>query len=160
MTHLVPIRPAHGAESAQIALMSRELIEQGLGWSWTPARVRRSIGNAHVNVIVQPVGDGDVAGFGIMKYHDEEAHLLLLAVAPEYTRRGIGAALLGWLEKSALVAGLGQVLLEARAGNAAAHAFYRHQGYREIQRLPGYYRGREASVRFAKDLWTQSSVSA
>ena len=88
-----------------------------------------------------------------MKYHDEEAHLLLLAVRADAGRRGTGAALVTWLERSALIAGVGQVYLEARLANGAARAFYAKLGYREIQTLPGYYQGREACVRLAKDLW-------
>jgi len=45
------------------------------------------------------------------------------------------------------------VYLEARLTNGTARAFYARLGYREIQTLPGYYQGREACVRLAKDLW-------
>ena len=46
------LRLATRADSTQIAAMSRDLIERGLGWSWTPRRVLRSIGDAHTNVVV------------------------------------------------------------------------------------------------------------
>ena len=134
--------------------MSRDQIERGLGWSWTTQRVLRSIFDAETNVVVA-LEAGKLAGFAIMKYHDDEAHLLLLAVQPGSRRKGIGAALLAWLEQAALTAGVGQVWLEARFGNAAARAFYRQLGYREIQVLPGYYQGREACVRIARDLWLE-----
>jgi ribosomal-protein-alanine N-acetyltransferase len=93
-----------------------------------------------------------------MKYHDEEAHLLLLAVRTERVRQGIGTALVDWLERSALIAGIGRVSLEARASNASARAFYLRLGYREIQSLPGYYQGREACIRMARDLWVGRAV--
>jgi len=101
-----------------------------------------------------------VLGFGIMKYDDDESHLLLLAVHPSVARQGLGAALVAWLEGSARAAGVGQVYLEARATNGPARAFYRRLGYGEIQRLPGYYGGIEASVRMAKDLWLEPASSA
>ena len=142
-----------------IARMSRDLIERGLGWSWTPLRVARSIAAADTNVLVAAQG-ATVLGFGIMKYDDDEAHLLLLAVHPQATRQGLGAALVAWLEGSARAAGVGQVYLEARATNAGGRAFYRRLGYGEIQRLPGYYGGIEASVRMAKDLWVEAASSA
>ena len=139
--------------------MSRDLIEHGLGWSWTPQRVLRSVADAETNVVVasDPAGQ---AGFGIMKYRDDEAHLLLLAVLPQRSRRGFGRALVGWLEASARTAGIGQVMLEARQTNLVAQAFYRRLGYIECQRVPGYYRGEEASVRMAKDLWIEQPTSA
>jgi ribosomal-protein-alanine N-acetyltransferase len=154
------IRLALRADAASIAGMSRDLIEHGLGWSWHGRRVLRSIDDARTNVAVATEGEGPPIGFGIMKYHDDEAHLLLLAVQPAHGRRGIGSALVGWLESSARVAGIGQVYLEARAGNAAARAFYRRLGYGEIQRVPGYYQGVEPSIRMAKDLWTAQPTSA
>jgi len=137
--------------------MSRDLIERGLGWSWTPLRVARCIAAADTNVLVAARGAGMPLGFGIMKYADDEAHLLLLGVDPAHARRGLGAALVAWLEDSARVAGVGPVYVEARATNAAARAFYRRLGYGEIQRLPGYYGGVEASVRMAKDLHEPAS---
>ena len=146
------IRMAQRADAPAIARMSRDLIERGLGWSWTAPRVLRSVLDAHSNVIVAPAAGG-LAGFGIMKYHDAEAHLLLLAVEPAQRRHGLGAALVSWLEASAQVAGIGTIYLEARASNGAARAFYRRLGYREIQQVEGYYSGREASVRLARDLW-------
>ncbi len=145
------LRPAARGDAAAIATLSRDRIEQGLGWSWTAPRVLRSIADAATNVIVAPSGD-HLDGFGIMKYHDDEAHLLLLAVRANAGRRGIGAALVAWLEESARIAGIGQITLEARLTNHGARAFYARLGYREIQTLPGYYRGVEACVRLAKDL--------
>lgn len=150
-----PIRFARRPDAAAIARMSRDLIEHGLGWSWTARRVQRAISDRQTNVVVAPGPAGGVIGFGIMKYRDEDAHLLLLAVDPAWRRHGIGGALVEWLERSALVAGIGQVWLEARVTNRTARAFYAHLGYREIRQIAGYYGGVEASVRMARDLWTE-----
>jgi [ribosomal protein S18]-alanine N-acetyltransferase len=114
--------------------------------------VRRSIVDRHTNVAIAPDANGGVSAFGIMKYDDEEAHLLLLAVRPALGRQGIGSALLHWLERSAQVAGIAQIQVEARVTNGAARSFYRRHGYREVALLPGYYSGREASVRLVKEL--------
>jgi ribosomal-protein-alanine N-acetyltransferase len=146
------IRLACEADAEPIACMSRDCIEHGLGWSWRPARVRRSIADASTNVVVCREA-GNLAGFAIMKYGDEEAHLLLLAVDARRRRRGVGSALMHWLEATARTAGLGVIRLETRRSNAAAQAFYARLGYRQIARVPGWYRGIEDGVRFAKDLW-------
>ena len=149
------LRLAEHGDAGAIATLSRDRIEHGLGWRWTAPRVLRSIADPASNVIVAGTAgpERQLTGFGIMKYRDDEAHLLLLAVAAHAGRRGIGTALVAWLEGSARVAGIGQVYLEARLTNAAARAFYARLGYHEIQTLPGYYRGVEACVRLAKDLW-------
>ena len=57
----------------------------------------------------------ELAGFGIMKYQDTDAHLMLFAVAPEFRRRGIGNALMDWLETSAITAGIELIWLEAES---------------------------------------------
>jgi ribosomal protein S18 acetylase RimI-like enzyme len=151
------LRLATRDDALMIAQLSRDRIEQGLGWSWTTPRVLRSIRDRATNVVVAHDAGGPL-GFGIMKYHDDEAHLLLLAVRAERTRQGIGSALVGWLERSALVAGIGRVCLETRVSSDCARAFYRRLGYREINSLPGYYQGREACVQMARDLWVGRAV--
>jgi len=158
MSTELSLRLATRDDATTIARLSRDRIEQGLGWSWTTPRVLRSIRDRETNVVVAMSASVPL-GFGIMKYHDDEAHLLLLAVGDAHTRRGIGTALVDWLERAALVAGIGRVMLEARATNADARLFYQRLGYREIQSLPGYYQGREACVRLAKDLWVGRAVS-
>jgi ribosomal-protein-alanine N-acetyltransferase len=67
-------------------------------------------------------------------------------------RRGIGRALLGWLEESAVVAGAFLIQLELRAANATARAFYEKCGYREIGRVPGYYQRLEDAIRMERNL--------
>jgi len=146
------IRLASATDAQPIACMSRDCVEVGLGWSWRPARVQRSIADASTNVVVCRDASG-LAGFAIMHYGEEEAHLLLLAVDARRRRRGVGSALLAWLEATARTAGLGVIRLEARCTNGAAAAFYGKLGYRPVARVQGWYRGVEDGVRFAKDLW-------
>lgn len=147
------LRLAHRGDAQTIATLSRDRIERGLGWSWTARRVVRSIADDDTNVLVALDAATGLQGFGIMKYGDDDAHLLLLAVQQAQGRRGIGSALMGWLEAAALIAGVRRIFLEAREANGPARAFYRRLGYREIEVLPGYYQGREDSVRLLKDLW-------
>lgn len=147
------IRLARTADARLIAAMSRDLIETGLGWSWTPQRVVRSIRDRESNVIVAE-RDGRVIGFGLMKYLEEEAHLLLFAVMPSARRNGVGSALLRWLVDTALVAGIGTIDLEVRARNAAGRAFYRRAGFAEQEVIDGYYRGVEAAIRMRRRLWS------
>jgi ribosomal-protein-alanine N-acetyltransferase len=146
------IRLAQPRDAHRIAAMSRDFVEYGLGWRWNPSRVLNSIQDRAANVAVA-CERGNPVGFGIMKYRDDEAHLHLLAVLPSHRRRGVGAALMRWLEASALTAGIGLIYLEARTSNAQARAFYRQLGYKEFQLVSRYYRSIEDGVRLAKDLW-------
>ena len=143
------IRLAAVADVLPIAQLSRDNIEQGLSWSWTPRRVMRSLKDSATNVVVARQA-GKLGGFAIMKYADDEAHLLLLAVRPTQRRQGLGSALLAWLETTVQVAGLAGVMLEARADNRVACAFYAARGYSVIGRRDGYYEGVEDAVRMGK----------
>ena len=98
----------------------------------------------------------EIAGFAIMRYGDDDAHLDLLAVAPPYRRSGIGRQLMEWLEECAIVAGIFNVDLEVRAGNEEAQIFYSRMGYRTLLQLPGYYQGVEAALRMGRDLSRRS----
>jgi ribosomal-protein-alanine N-acetyltransferase len=146
------LRLAVANDARDIAAMSRDLVEQGLGWRWTAAKILGCIRDPDINVAVA-FEHGILVGFGIMKYADQEAHLNLLAVTPSRQHHGIGAALMAWLETCALTAGIGAIYLEARAENAQARGFYNKLGYKEIALARGYYWGREDAVRIAKDLW-------
>jgi [ribosomal protein S18]-alanine N-acetyltransferase len=145
------LRLARPADATTIANLSRDLIEYGLRWRWTPMRVAAGIRAPDVNVLVARIHD-NIAGFGIMRYGDEDAHLDLLAVAPPYRRLGVGRQLLEWLEKCAVVAGIFSVALEVRAGNEEAQLFYKRMGYRTLIQLPGYYQGTEAALRMGRNL--------
>lgn len=142
---------ARPTDATAIATMSRDLIEFGLSWRWTPQRVAASIRAPEVNVLVARI-HRQTAGFAIMRYGDHVAHLDLLGVGPQYRRLGVGRQLLEWLEKCALVAGIIQVVLEVRAQNEGAQLFYKRLGYRPLVQLPGYYQGVEAAVRMGRDL--------
>lgn len=154
---IVPVEFARPDDAPAIAALARDTIEQGLGWSWRPQRVLASLRDRDTNVVVMR-SQGRVAAFGIMRYARSDAYLMLLAVAPGRRRRGLGSRLLRWLEDTALVAGIGVIRLEARAGNAAGRAFYQANGYLEIESLPDHYARRVDGVRLAKDLWNGVAV--
>ena len=113
------IRMAAVSDARRIAEMSKNLIEAGLGWSWTEERGVRSMRDKDTNVVVACDG-AHIIGFGITKYRINEAHIVLFAVEKSSQRNGVGTALIKWIEKTALVAGIGIVYLEARLKNSAA----------------------------------------
>jgi ribosomal protein S18 acetylase RimI-like enzyme len=147
----ISIALARRSDAVEIACMSRDLIEQGLRWSWTANRVGASLRDPQALVAVARAADR-IAGFGIMRYGDDEAHLDLFAVAPEQRRNGLGRRLVEWLEKPALLAGISLMLLEVRAPNHGAQAFYERLGYRKLREIPGYYQGYESAVRMGREL--------
>ncbi|MCB9654790.1 MAG: GNAT family N-acetyltransferase [Deltaproteobacteria bacterium] len=138
-------------DAPAIADMSRNLVESGLSWQWKPAAVARQIHRKDTEVIVAR-RNKRIEGFAIMRFREDDAHLLLLAVEPFAQRIGIGRSMLAWLEESARVAGTFFVHLEVRVSEQGARQFYRALGYRERGRVDGYYQQKEAAILMTKDL--------
>lgn len=83
--------------------------------------------------------DGRVAGFCILMFAPDVAHLLVIAVARSLHRQGLGSVLLDWCEQQARERGLEGVLLEVRPSNVSAVEFYKARGYLQIGLRRGYY---------------------
>jgi ribosomal protein S18 acetylase RimI-like enzyme len=147
----IGLRLGEPGDAQIIATMSRDLIEVGLGWSWGPQRVLRSLSDRET---LSPVAveRSRLIAFAIMYFGDEHAHLSLLAVRPTHQRRGIGRGLLEWLLQSASAAGIASIHLELRSANFAARRFYRALGFAETAYIPGYYGGREMALRMMRQL--------
>ena len=147
----IRISLARQDDAALIAHMSRTLIEHGLPWSWTERRVQRAIMQEETAVVVARSARR-LAGFAIMEFYDEHAHLNLLAVRPGYRGQGVGAALVQWLEACARTAGIFQVRLEMRSANDNARRFYESLGYAESGMRKSYYAGVEDARCMSHDL--------
>ena len=145
----ITLQLAGPADAEAIAAMSRDLIESGLGWQYRAQRIRELMRDPETATLVARDGDY-LLGFAIMSFHDERAHLVLMAVRPSAQRRGVARRMACWLLDSAAVAGVASIHLELRAQNKPAYAFYRAMGFGETLRLPGYYRGRESAVRMLR----------
>lgn len=147
----ITLQIAGRADAQTIAAMSRDLVEDGLGWEYRPERIRAMIADRDMVTLVARDGDR-LMGFAIMSFGDQHAHLVLMAVRPAGQRRGIARRMTDWLLATAATAGVASVHLELRAQNKDAHAFYRALGFTETLRLPGYYRGLETAVRMIRVL--------
>jgi len=145
------LQPARIADAAYLAAMAHACVEAGLRPRWDAARIAWHVQDPD-SVVLTARTPVTVAGFAIMRYADELAHLNLLAVAPAHRRRGLARRLMGWLEETALTAGTFVIGLELRAGNEPARNFYRALGYRELGSVPGYYQGVESAIRMSRDM--------
>jgi len=151
MSELATLSLARHPDAIEIAEMSRDLIEHGLAWSWTPARVRRAILGRDCCVLTAR-REGKIAGFAIMHFGDTVAHLNLLAVGTEHRRQGLGRQLIDWLSASAVEGGVFRIDLEVRETNTEARAFYHSLGFQSLDVVQGYYQGREPALRMSRRL--------
>ena len=66
-------------------------------------------------------------------------HLLVIAIAPDRQRQGVGSLLMRWAESRARACRAPGLLLEVRPTNANALAFYDKHGFLKIGVRRGYY---------------------
>lgn len=82
---------------------------------------------------------GRTIGFCMTMFAPDVAHVLVIAVAPEGQRRGIGGQLLAHCENEARARGLPAMVLEVRPSNLNALEFYKHKGYELLAMRKDYY---------------------
>lgn len=89
-----------------------------------------------------------VVGFGGMWVVLDEAHVVTIAVQPEYRRHGLGRRLMHALIAEAHRRGADFVTLEVRASNTPAQNLYRSLGFVTIGTRRRYYpdNGEDAQV--------------
>ncbi|MEJ0008107.1 MAG: GNAT family N-acetyltransferase [Steroidobacteraceae bacterium] len=154
---------ASARDAAAIASLSRRLIEAGLPPAWPADRVLCHIKRTDSVVLTACLpgpSPEPLAGFAIMQFGDDTAHLNLLAVATAHQRRGVGRHLMNWLHESARVAGTFVLGLELRAGNVSAQRFYESLGYSPSGLIRGYYKGIEDARRMTCDLRVGRNLTA
>ncbi|NPA75858.1 MAG: ribosomal protein S18-alanine N-acetyltransferase [Euryarchaeota archaeon] len=81
----------------------------------------------------------EIVGFIAGAKMNGTARILMLAVAPQQRRKGIGSTLLRRFIHNARQEGLRSVSLEVRTGNKRAIEFYQKHGFQIVSMLNNYY---------------------
>jgi ribosomal-protein-alanine N-acetyltransferase len=129
------IRPAALADLAALVAIERRCFSD----PWSEAAFQEALSSEWTFALVADSGRG-TAGYLIGREAAGSGEILNLAVAPEFRRRGIGAALL----EEALVAfrrrRASEVFLEVRESNHSAQSLYLARGFRPVGQRAAYYR--------------------
>ena len=142
---------AKTSDAIEIGNLSQHYVEHGLGWRYTPSRIKKLISNKSKNVVVARNID-ELVGFGIMTYENDQANLDLLGVKVSYRRQGIGTLVVNWLEEVANLGGVYNVYVQVRKTNQSAIKFYQKLDYLVIDEKKGYYQGKETAVIMCKNI--------
>lgn len=119
--------------------------DPAFGEAWTRRQVSDALLSPYCSYYLAgpdgtpPQGSEPTAGFAMVRRVLDEEELLLLAVSPQFRRRGIGSNILQIIQNSAPEKSVTCVFLEMRDGNRA-QSLYRTHGFTEIGRRKGYYR--------------------
>ena len=104
---------------------------------WSRASFADVLENGYA-VYLLKAGD-TLLGYFVVMQGVEEAHLLNIALAPEYQRQGWAPLMLEAVEIWARARSAVWLWLEVRSGNTRAQTVYRTRGFEPVGRRNGYY---------------------
>lgn len=124
------------AEAMGADAWSRELIQQ----SWEHSDTLIAVAGSEY------FGEGAIRGYVIAVNRADVAELHRIGVSQAHRREGVGVALLEAVLNEFSATRADRILLEVRADNVAALAFYAAAGFVEVNRRPRYYNDGTAAV--------------
>ncbi|GAA6616787.1 ribosomal protein S18-alanine N-acetyltransferase [Scytonema sp. NUACC26] len=132
------VRPLTSADLSAILDLDRICF----GGLWTMEGYQRELDspNSELLGLFSPLTVVKLLGIGCFWSILDEAHITILAVHPQYQRRGLGQTLLYSLLKLACDRRLERATLEVRASNSAAIALYQKFGFQTAGLRRRYYK--------------------
>lgn len=107
-------------------------------YPWTHGNFLDSLYSGYESWVLREQ-DGMLAGYFLIMFAVDEAHLLNITVRRDLHGHGLGRALLDKVVEVARDNAMASVLLEVRPSNLRALSVYRRYGFAEIGRRKGYY---------------------
>ncbi|MDR0616201.1 MAG: ribosomal protein S18-alanine N-acetyltransferase [Synergistaceae bacterium] len=113
--------------------------------------MEHDLANLGQTVYLKAVVDCAIAGYGILARDGADAHVLNIAVMPEYRSNGIGLQLMFSFGEIAAEWGSKNMRLEVRKGNSHARHFYLALGFIYAKSIRNYYAdGEDALIMTAR----------
>jgi ribosomal-protein-alanine N-acetyltransferase len=150
ITGAISIVPGTSSDLDAVMRVMEESFDPAFGEAWTPAQCAGLLPLPGVWLSLARQEE-EVIGFSLSRVVLDEAELLLLAVAPNRQRQGVGRLLLDRFALEAKERGASRLHLEVRAGNPAIQLYMR-SGFSEAGRRRNYYSGRDGKLRDALTL--------
>jgi ribosomal-protein-alanine N-acetyltransferase len=128
---------ARAGDAAALATLHARTFRHG----WSESEFERLLADRNVicHVARAAGGTGPLVGFVISRLIDEEAEILMVAVAPAERGRGLARRLLARHLGRLAARSAHRVFLEVDEGNDAAIKLYLRAGFQQVGRRPGYY---------------------
>jgi ribosomal-protein-alanine N-acetyltransferase len=155
---ILEIKPLTAARVTEIVELDRLCI----GGLWTEEAYLREIESSRSSLLSLDIFARSSAlktslktiGMACLWAIVDEAHITLLAIAPEYRRQGLGELLLLTLLKDAIARKLEWATLEVNVNNFGAINLYKKYGFQVAGTRKGYYQpaGDDASILWLKGI--------
>ena len=136
---LLNIRSGSAADLDDVMRIMDRAFDPGFGEAWTRSQCAGILPMSGVVLLIAEE-EGVPVGFALHRVVADEAELLLLAVDPDFHRRGIGSSLLAQFIVSSTREGASRLHLEVRENNPAV-LIYQGDGFTVVGRRSNYYTG-------------------
>lgn len=146
-------------------LLCREILGELPEWFGIPAAIEEYAARAEsAPVLVATKGQDEVGLLVVADHGPHSAEIELMAVRPDFHRRGVGRLLVQRVEERTIGRGgeflQVKTLSERRADlrYAGTRAFYRACGFRDLGELPGLWDEENPALQLVKHLGTRSGL--
>lgn len=129
--------PANRMHAAALAALHAEAVRPGEP-CWKAMAFDTLLAGGTVAGLIAMQGP-EPTGFVLWRVAADEGEILLLAVHPQYRRRGVATALLRQAVAAARDHGAASMWLEVAVDNPAPIALYQKEGFVEMARRRAYY---------------------
>ncbi|MDR3166081.1 MAG: ribosomal protein S18-alanine N-acetyltransferase [Synergistaceae bacterium] len=113
---------------------------------WEERLIAADLGGGGYSTYLKATFKGIIAGYGVLGQNDGSAHLMNIAVLPEYRRHGVGLQIMAAFDVLANEWLCKRMYLEVRASNTGARTFYANLGFVYSSRIKGYYNDEEDAL--------------
>lgn len=152
---IIEVKPVIPEKIPEIVALDRVC----LGGLWTASAYLREIESSRSTLLALYLQTSKEAaktaiGIGCLWAIVDEAHITLLAIAPEYRRQGLGQLLLLTLLKDAIARKLEWATLEVNVNNTKAIDLYQKFSFEIVGIRKGYYQpaGDDAAILWLKSI--------
>lgn len=114
---------------------------------WNAQTFRSLIRRNRAQILVAEGDSGEILGYAVAWWVQDQAELANLAVKEEHRGRGIGSALLDRVLEDLGERGVDSLFLEVRVSNDGALALYRSRGFVQVALRKDYYRSPREDAR-------------
>jgi ribosomal-protein-alanine N-acetyltransferase len=131
------ILDARSGDAAALALVHASAFQNG----WSENEFERLLADRNVicHVARSNGGTGAICAFTISRMVEDEAEILMVAVAPGEQGRGLAGRLLSRHLGRLAARGVKNVFMEVDEGNRSAIRLYSRAGFEQVGRRAGYY---------------------
>ena len=134
---MLEIRPMTTADLAAVLEIEKALFPID---AWTDALFLAELAEVSISRDVSvAILDSQLVGYASFRYVGKQGDVNTVAVASDQQGKGIGTALMDWLESQAALRNVREIFLEVRSDNEAAIKMYDARGYERIDIRRNYY---------------------